>query len=785
MKAIGKGSYGVVVSAADSRLPHRVAIKKISPISAHAQDAKHVLREMRLMKVLGRHDNVVSLKNLFVREQDDELYIVMELLDSDLHRIIQSSQPLTDAHNKYFMVQLLRGVKFIHSLGVIHRDLKPGNLLVSKNCELRITDFGLARLKAVRYDNSGAEVEEAMTEHVVTRWYRPPELMLCPDGLYSAAIDVWSIGCIFAELLARKPLFPGKNFVHQLTLIFDVIGSPRPDQVSHIRSKQARKFLDSVAGKASVPLSTLYPQCSPQAVDLLTKMLVFEPGNRWDCDRCLAHPYFDGVRTVEDSRPPAPLASDVADLDFEFENLNLQRGRLKALILEEVKTVQRAAAKTEAANAATRSMVGGEGGGMPVAPPAAPPPPAAAAHRAPETNNGYSNGNSNSNNTNAKQATLAGSSAAAAVAAAAKAANEAAEKRNAALAARMREREEEEERERKEAAERREKERLRIANDLRRREEERAKLANFMNNNKKGAAIDSYSDDEDDDAAEAPTPKVRHHREEEEKRPTYTSKVTASSSSSSSSSSPDENTPPPPRNAVVASARPAAKPAFAAASVKVDDPPPLPTRRPTSTSQRDEKEEEDDDEEDDDDDNDDYDNDDEDEDEEPAKLKHSPKMSHAAHRYSEAAIGMASNNNATAKPALRSQSAGGSTEHAPPPRNSNNNNVLQQRGAEMSAVDRAKRLEQAAEALSRAINGGKSEKPQHEKQQHNVVNRVKFVPEESKQSAAAPGKEKPKRQCTVPKSPKFSVMSWQKKEGPAVGGGAGAAQRRGVKGGWE
>ena len=289
------------------------------------------------MRYLGVHDNIITLKNLSMREQDDELYIVMELLDSDLHRIIQSSQSLSDAHHRYFMHQLLRGVHYLHKHNVIHRDLKPGNLLVTRNCELRITDFGLARLKPTREGEGGEEIEEAMTEHVVTRWYRPPELMLCPDGLYTAAVDMWSVGCIFAELLGRKPLFPGKNFVHQLTLIFDVIGSPRPNQVSHIKSRQAKKFLASVQGKAPVDFETLYPSCNPVAIDLLKKLLKFEPGERLDSTGALAHPYFDALRAS--NKTPDPPVS--VDFEFDFESQNLSRGRLKALITEEVKGVQR------------------------------------------------------------------------------------------------------------------------------------------------------------------------------------------------------------------------------------------------------------------------------------------------------------------------------------------------------------------------------------------------------------------------------------------------------------
>mmetsp|Transcript_24864 Transcript_24864/g.51637 ORF Transcript_24864/g.51637 Transcript_24864/m.51637 type:complete len:471 (+) Transcript_24864:26-1438(+) len=351
LKAIGKGSYGVVASAVDSVTQQKVAVKKISPMAAHSQDAKHVLREVRLMRYLGIHDNIITLKGLSMREADDELYIVMELLDSDLHRIIQSSQSLSDAHHRYFMFQLLKGVNYLHQHNVIHRDLKPGNLLVTRNCELRITDFGLARLKPTREGEGGEEIEQAMTEHVVTRWYRPPELMLCPDGLYTASVDMWSVGCIFAELLGRKPLFPGKNFVHQLTLIFDVIGSPHASQVSHIKSRQAKKFLDSVRGKTPVDFETLYPSCNPVAVDLLKKLLKFEPSERLDAASALAHPYFDALRnTNKNPDPPVSVA-----FEFDFESQNLSRGRLKALIGEEVRAVQRSRTRTKSSSSSSSS----------------------------------------------------------------------------------------------------------------------------------------------------------------------------------------------------------------------------------------------------------------------------------------------------------------------------------------------------------------------------------------------------------------------------------------------
>ena len=135
----------MVCAAKNKELNTKVAIKKITPMCSSVVDGKHTLREIRLMRHLGRHPNVISLKDLYVNVTEDELYVVMDLMDTDLHRIIQSPQPLGDAHFKHFLYQLLRGLDFAHQYGVIHRDLKPANLLVTKNCDLCISDFGLAR----------------------------------------------------------------------------------------------------------------------------------------------------------------------------------------------------------------------------------------------------------------------------------------------------------------------------------------------------------------------------------------------------------------------------------------------------------------------------------------------------------------------------------------------------------------------------------------------------------------------------------------------------------------
>ncbi|CAM9759959.1 unnamed protein product, partial [Laminaria digitata] len=203
-----------------------------------------------------------------------DVYIVTNLMESDLQKIISSTQPLTDQHYHYFLYQLLRGLKYIHSANVLHRDLKPSNLVLNANCDLAICDFGLAR---------GVEQEggETLTEYVQTRWYRAPEL-LCYSSTYDTAVDMWSVGCIFAELLGRKPFFQGKNPMHQLQMIVDVLGCPSEEDMSFIQDKAARAVVLQQARQAGArrgsgglrPLSVYFStNTSPLALDLLAKMV--------------------------------------------------------------------------------------------------------------------------------------------------------------------------------------------------------------------------------------------------------------------------------------------------------------------------------------------------------------------------------------------------------------------------------------------------------------------------------------------------------------------------------
>jgi mitogen-activated protein kinase 1/3 len=217
IRLIGSGAYGVVISASDAIEKRNVAIKMVPRAFNDEIDAKRILREIKLMKHL-RHENIVNIIDMMPPlassvEDFRDVYIVADLMETDLHRIIYSKQALSIDHAQYFVYQMLRGLKYIHSANVIHRDLKPSNLLVNSNCDLKICDFGLAR--GIRNDH-GIGKTMFLTEYVVTRWYRAPEIMLaCHE--YSKPVDIWSVGCIFAELLKRKPYFPGDDYIDQVS----------------------------------------------------------------------------------------------------------------------------------------------------------------------------------------------------------------------------------------------------------------------------------------------------------------------------------------------------------------------------------------------------------------------------------------------------------------------------------------------------------------------------------------------------------------------------------------
>ncbi|XP_064904175.1 mitogen-activated protein kinase 7 isoform X1 [Columba livia] len=285
-------------------------------------------------------------------------YVVLDLMESDLHQIIHSSQPLSLEHVRYFLYQLLRGLKYIHSANVLHRDLKPSNLLVNENCELKIGDFGMAR-------GLGGDPRHAkafLTEYVATRWYRAPELLLSLHR-YTRAIDMWSVGCIFAEMLGRRQLFPGRNYVHQLQLIMAVLGTPPAAVMAAIGAERVRAYVKSLPPRPPVPWESLFGDAEPAALALLGRMLRFDPRERVGVAEALGHPFLAKYHDPEDEPECVPA------FDFAFDRRALTKEEIKAAIVAEIEDfharrdgIRGALAPAQRAHNVAAGRAGGAGG---------------------------------------------------------------------------------------------------------------------------------------------------------------------------------------------------------------------------------------------------------------------------------------------------------------------------------------------------------------------------------------------------------------------------------------
>lgn len=329
LEVIGKGSYGVVCAAIDTHTGEKVAIKKINDVFVHISDSVRILREIKLLRLL-RHPDIVEIKRIMMppsRREFKDIYVVLELMESDLHQVIKVNDDLTREHQQFFLYQLLRALKYMHTANVYHRDLKPKNILANSNCKLKICDFGLAR---VAFNDTPTTV--FWTDYVATRWYRAPELCGSFFSKYTPAIDIWSIGCIFAEVLTGKPLFPGRSVSHQLELITDLLGSPTSDTISRVRHEKARKYLTEMKKKNPVPFSRKFPNGDPLAIRLLEMLLAFDPKDRPTAEEALADPYFKGLARVERE----PSCPPISKLEFEFERRRQTKDDIRELIFREI-----------------------------------------------------------------------------------------------------------------------------------------------------------------------------------------------------------------------------------------------------------------------------------------------------------------------------------------------------------------------------------------------------------------------------------------------------------------
>ncbi|KAI4874186.1 hypothetical protein NFI96_018989, partial [Prochilodus magdalenae] len=329
-------AYGIVWKAVDRKTGETVAVKKIFDAFRNRTDAQRTFREIMFLQEFGNHTNIIKLLNVIRAQNDKDIYLVFEYMDTDLHAVIKKGSLLKDIHKRYIMYQLLKATKYLHSGNVIHRDQKPSNILLDADCFVKLCDFGLARSLYQMQEDAG---NPALTEYVATRWYRAPEILL-GSTRYTKGVDMWSVGCILGEMLLGRPLFPGTSTINQIEKIMSAIPQPTPEDVLAIRSEYGASVIQRMLLRPQVPLGDLLqPSVPPDALDLLQRLLVFNPDKRLTAEQALQHPYV--AKFHNPSREPSLDYDVILPVDDDVQlSVAQYRNKLYEMILEKRATRQ-------------------------------------------------------------------------------------------------------------------------------------------------------------------------------------------------------------------------------------------------------------------------------------------------------------------------------------------------------------------------------------------------------------------------------------------------------------
>jgi len=295
IEKVGEGTYGTVFKAKILKTGEIVAMKKIKLGESKDEGVPSTtIREISVLKEL-QHPNIVTLKDVMI--QDAKIYLIFEYLTMDLRKFLDTNIPKDEQMNpmlvKSYLYQLFQGILFCHQRRVLHRDMKPQNLLIDQNGGIKIADFGLARAFGIPI--------RVYTHEVVTMWYRAPEVIL-GSPRYSCPLDIWSIGVIYAEMVNKKPLFQGDSEIDQLFRIFRVLRTPTEDLWPGVT--QLPDFKPGFPNWSTMGLKNCMKKIDPLGYDLLEKMLIYDPAKRISAKKAILHPYFDDLdKTTLPAKP--------------------------------------------------------------------------------------------------------------------------------------------------------------------------------------------------------------------------------------------------------------------------------------------------------------------------------------------------------------------------------------------------------------------------------------------------------------------------------------------------
>ena len=283
---LGQGAYGIVWKARHRKSGSVVALKKCFEAFRCNVDAQRTFREVMYLQALSGHENIVKIQRVVRADNDKDLYLVFDdFMETDLNQVIKA-KILEEIHIRYIIYQLLKALKYIHSAKLLHRDVKPSNILIDASCKIKLCDFGLCRSIA-----DGEHLENVeMTDYVATRWYRSPEILM-GSKKYTEGLDLWSVGCILGEMFRTRPLLAGASTMNQLEKIFEVTGNPSAKDIQSWQSPFAAQMVENVKARQRIKLDELCHKLPKSAKHFIKSVFQLDPAKRGTAESALQHEY--------------------------------------------------------------------------------------------------------------------------------------------------------------------------------------------------------------------------------------------------------------------------------------------------------------------------------------------------------------------------------------------------------------------------------------------------------------------------------------------------------------